>query len=77
MRIKSPGYPARVLAYAEDGGIRLISPVHGYELTTLLPITTIPSGIVDVAHDPRREKIYVVLETRAVVVFESDTNPCW
>ena len=77
VRIKSPGYPARLLVHAEDGGIRIISPVHGYELTTLLPITTIASVIVDVAHDPRREKIYAVLGTREVVVFESDTNPCW
>ena len=76
-RVKSPGYPARVLLHAEDGGVRLVSPVHGYELTTVLPITTMTADIVDVAHDPRQEKIYLVLSTREVLVFESDTNPCW
>ena len=57
--------------------MRLVSPVHGYELTTMLPITTMATDIVDVAHDPRQEKIYLVLGTREVLVFESDTNPCW
>ena len=76
-RVKSPGYPARVLVHAEDGGVRIVSPVHGSELTTLLPITTINTNIVDMAHDPRQEKIYLVLGTREVLVFESDTNPCW
>ncbi|XP_022786508.1 uncharacterized protein LOC111326716 [Stylophora pistillata] len=75
-RIKSPGYPSRVLVHAEDGGVRLVSPVHGYELTTLLPMTTMATDVVDVAHDPRQEKIYLVLGTREVLVFESDTNPC-
>lgn len=63
--------------HAEDGGMRLVSPVHGYELTTVLPITTMTADIVDVAHNPRQEKIYLVLSTREVLVFESDTNPCW
>ena len=76
-RVKSPGYPARLLVHAEDGGVRLVSPVHGYELTTVLPITTMTADIVDVAHNPRQEKIYLVLSTREVLVFESDTNPCW
>ena len=76
-RVTSPGYPARVLLHAEDGGVRLVSPVHGYELTTVLPITTMTADIVDVVHDPRQEKIYLVLSTREVLVFESDTNPCW
>jgi len=76
-RVKSPGFPARVLVHAEDGGVRLVSPVHGNELTTVLPITTMTTDIVDVAHDPRQEKIYLVLGTGEVLVFESDTNPCW
>ncbi|XP_068741933.1 WD repeat-containing protein 87-like [Montipora capricornis] len=75
-RVKSPEYPARVLLHSEDGGVRLLSPVHGSELTTVLPITTMSADIVDVAHDPRQEKIYLVLSTREVLVFESDTNPC-
>ncbi|KAL9984788.1 hypothetical protein ACROYT_G007121 [Oculina patagonica] len=75
-RVKSPGCPPRVLVHAEDGGVRLVSPVHGYELTTVLPITTMTTDIIDVAHDPRQEKIYLVLGTREVLVFESDTNPC-
>lgn len=76
-RVKSPGFPARVLVHAEDGGVRLVSPVHGNELTTVLPITTMTADIVDVAHDPRQEKIYLALGTGEVLVFESDTNPCW
>ena len=57
--------------------MRLVSPVHGYELTTVLPITTMTADIVDVAHDPTQEKIYLLLSTRGVLVFKSDTNPCW
>ena len=75
--MKSPGYPSRVLVHAEDGGVRLVSTVNGCKLTTVLPITTMTTDIVDVAHDPRQEKIYLVLGTREVLVFESDTNPCW
>lgn len=77
IRVKSPGYPCRVLVLAEDGGVRLVSPVHGYVLTTLLPITNMTTDVMDVAHDPRQEKIYLVLGTREVLVFASDTNPCW
>lgn len=76
IRVKSPGYPCRVLVLAEDGGVRLVSPVHGYVLTTLLPITNMTTDVMDVAHDPRQEKIYLVLGTREVLVFASDTNPC-
>ncbi|XP_048578307.1 uncharacterized protein LOC5510818 isoform X2 [Nematostella vectensis] len=76
-RVTSPGYPARIVVEAVDGGIRLISPVHGYELTTMLPITTLnTTEIVGFAHDRRKEKLYVLLSSREVLVFESDNNPC-
>lgn len=63
--------------YAIDGGVRLISPAHAYELTAMLPITTLNCNMLDVCHDRRKEKLYVVLGNRSVLVFDSDTNPCW
>lgn len=77
IRVESPEYPARILVHAIDGGIRLISPVTGCQLTAMLPITTLSSSIVDVCHDRRRELLYIVLGNRQVLVFESDSNPCW
>ena len=73
-RVSSKVKPSRVLFFGEDGGVRLISPVHGSILTMIFPI--INYVLIDVLHDPCEEINYMLLDDGRVMVFSTETNPC-
>ena len=74
-RIKSFSKPSRILATAEDGGVRIISPAHGDILTMLFPVVT--HKVVSYHHDPIEEMLYVLLkEDKGVMLMSTQTNPC-
>ena len=56
--------------------MRLVSPVHGYEITMVMPPKTLTANFVDVTHDIRTNKIYIVLGTQSILVYDCFTHPC-
>ena len=75
-RVVSRGSPTRLLLQGKDGAIRIVSPSDGTIITTMFPLETLPEGIVDYAYNPREDRLYVVLSSGAILVFNTRTNPC-
>jgi WD40 repeat protein len=75
-RVVSRGFPTRLLLQGKDGAIRIVSPSDGTIITTMFPLETLPEGIVDYAYNPREDRLYVVLSSGAILVFNTRTNPC-
>ena len=75
-RVVSEGLPTRLLLHGKDGAIRIVCPTDGIIITTMFPLETIPHCIVDYAYNPREERLYVVLSSGAILVFDTRTNPC-
>eukprot|EP00794_Sanderia_malayensis_P019056 gene19056-20970_t len=73
-RVSAEGLPNRIIYIAADGGIRLISPVHGSVLSMTFPI--INHYVIDGLHDVRANAMYVLLSSGNVMVFSTETNPC-
>lgn len=73
-RIRSVRRPPRIFVLGEDGGARIISPVHGNILTTAFPIIT--HKPVSFLHNPIEDQIYVLLEDGSIMVICTETNPC-
>ena len=75
-RVVSRGFPTRLLLQGKDGAIRIVSPSDGTIITTMFPLETLPESIVDYAYSPRENKLYVVLSSGAILVFNTRSNPC-
>ncbi|XP_028408296.1 uncharacterized protein LOC114530891 isoform X2 [Dendronephthya gigantea] len=75
-RVVSRGFPTRLLLHGKDGAIRIVSPSDGTIITTMFPLQTLPEGIADYAYNPREDRLYVVLTSGAILVFNTRTNPC-
>ncbi len=73
-RVCGKELPSRIMYLGCDGGVRLISPVHGSVLNMTFPI--INHQLVDVLHDARTNVMYALLDNGNVMVFSTETNPC-
>ncbi|XP_065669261.1 uncharacterized protein LOC100211484 isoform X13 [Hydra vulgaris] len=66
---------SRILVTADDGGVRIVSPVHGNVLTMLFPIVS--HKVVSYHHDPIEEMLYALLkEEQGILLISTLTNPC-
>ena len=73
-RVYTSAKPTRIFLIGEDGGARIVSPIHGNILTTAFPIIT--HKPITYHHDPIEERIYVLLEDGDVMVISTKSNPC-
>ncbi|KAJ3120366.1 hypothetical protein HK098_004661 [Nowakowskiella sp. JEL0407] len=74
-REERPGYPARIVACAEDNSIRLISPVTGAVLVTAFPVMN-EANIYDIVYDIALERIWLLTSNGDIPVYDTSTNPC-
>ncbi|XP_065684948.1 uncharacterized protein LOC100211484 isoform X2 [Hydra vulgaris] len=66
---------SRILVTADDGGVRIVSPVHGNILTMLFPIVS--HKVISYHHDPIEEILYALLkEEQGILLISTLTNPC-
>ncbi|KAJ3361930.1 WD repeat-containing protein 87 [Allomyces javanicus] len=68
------GPRARIVLAAEDGSIRLVSPVSGTVLLTCFPSFK-QTHIVEVVHDLPGECIYSLMSNGEIVVYDTRINP--
>ena len=73
-RIKTGQSPSRIIVEGEDGGLRIVSPVHGNILTMVFPIIT--HKVIQMVHDPIEEGVYALLDDGNVLAISSKSNPC-
>lgn len=59
LRAEYPDIPARILAVAEDGSLRLVSPVTGVVLTMGFPVMS-DTTTLDAAYDITQSKEHQV-----------------
>ncbi|KAJ3018594.1 hypothetical protein HKX48_002789 [Thoreauomyces humboldtii] len=74
-RAKSPGIPPRLLTRTEDGVMRLLSPVSGKPITTMLPLLE-TDCVVGIAYCAKIERMYLMLESSEIYVVATNANPC-
>ncbi|KAJ3043529.1 WD repeat-containing protein 87 [Rhizophlyctis rosea] len=74
-RADCPGVPSRIVTVAEDGSIRLLSPVTGAVLTTGFPIIS-DIGIVDVVYDIAQDRIWLLSKNGDIALYDTQRNPC-
>ncbi|KAJ3023368.1 WD repeat-containing protein 87 [Thoreauomyces humboldtii] len=74
-RLEIPGYPARVLAAAEDGSLRIVSPVTGVVLTIGFPVMN--DMITRAAlYDITQNRAWLLLDNGDLAAYSTATNPC-
>ncbi|RDD40671.1 WD repeat-containing protein 87 [Trichoplax sp. H2] len=73
--VTSPNRSSRIMVFAEDGGVRLLSPTTSNIITTLFPLVN-NEVIEDVTYDLRFNYLFAVLKDGDVLVFDAQTNPC-
>ncbi|XP_052231228.1 WD repeat-containing protein 97-like isoform X3 [Dreissena polymorpha] len=69
-----PNFTPRSIVMSRDSSVRLVSPVSGDVLTTLLLNPN--RGLIDVAYAIESETMFCVLSNGAILKVRTDTNPC-
>ncbi|KAI8848626.1 hypothetical protein BC829DRAFT_417412 [Chytridium lagenaria] len=74
-RVELRHRPARILAAAADGSIRLLSPVTGAVLTTAFPAMK-ETMVCGVEYDLATDILWALSTTGDVAIYACRTNPC-
>ncbi|WAR11385.1 WDR97-like protein [Mya arenaria] len=69
-----PNFTPRSVVMSRDSSVRLISPVSGHVITTLLLSPN--RGLIDVAYAIESETMFCVLANGDILKVRTDTNPC-
>ncbi|XP_053401290.1 WD repeat-containing protein 97-like isoform X3 [Mercenaria mercenaria] len=69
-----PNFSTRSVVMSRDSSVRLVSPVSGDVITTLLLSPN--KGLVDVAYAIEQETMFCVLSNGDILKVRTDTNPC-
>ncbi|XP_060556270.1 WD repeat-containing protein 97-like [Ruditapes philippinarum] len=69
-----PNFSTRSVVMSRDSSVRLVSPVSGDVITTLLLSPN--RGLVDVAYAIEHEVMFCVLGSGDILKVRTDTNPC-
>ncbi|KAJ3215458.1 WD repeat-containing protein 87 [Dinochytrium kinnereticum] len=74
-RVELKNRPARILAAAADGSIRLLSPVTGVVLSTAFPVMK-ETFISGVEYDLATDILWTLSTAGDIAVYSCRTNPC-
>ncbi|TPX62954.1 hypothetical protein PhCBS80983_g00223 [Powellomyces hirtus] len=74
-RIHVPNRPARILSVAEDGSLRILSPVSGVMVTIGFPVME-DIKILASVYDPAKNRAWLLLDNGDLAVYSTQTNPC-
>ena len=72
---RAKGKHNRLLVSAEDGSVRVFSPVTGLTLTIVYPMPTFQI-FTQFAYDIHQDRLYTVLQGGRVLVYNTAINPC-
>ena len=68
-------YPPRIFSRTTDGVARLISPTNGRTISATLPLTE-SLQVLDISYFVETERMYVLLQSGEILVFQTNLNPC-
>ncbi|KNC99867.1 uncharacterized protein SPPG_05240 [Spizellomyces punctatus DAOM BR117] len=74
-RSEHPSLPARILSIAEDGSLRLLSPVTGAVLAMGFPVMS-DIATLDAVYDVTQNRAWLLSENGTIAVYGTNTNPC-
>ncbi|TPX65187.1 hypothetical protein SpCBS45565_g05356 [Spizellomyces sp. 'palustris'] len=74
-RSEYPSLPARILSIAEDGSLRLLSPVTGAVLAMGFPVMS-DIATLDAVYDVTQNRAWLLSENGTIAVYGTNTNPC-
>ncbi|KAL4234275.1 hypothetical protein ACF0H5_005926 [Mactra antiquata] len=69
-----PNFTTRAVTMSRDSSVRLVSPISGEVITTLLLHPN--KGLIDVAYAIEDEIMFCVLSNGNILKVRTDTNPC-
>ncbi|KAI9099874.1 hypothetical protein DFS34DRAFT_511693 [Phlyctochytrium arcticum] len=75
LRASHPLVPARIIAAAEDGSLRILSPVTGAVLSMGFPVMH-ERTTLDMIYDLKQNIAWLLSDDSALAVYSTKTNPC-